>query len=123
MLLINSYIASIKTDASLGIRDSAISEKVFLTLLAAAFEADPHLSYRIRKATVEKLAVPITRVHMSGSAALGVSPQKSTPYASGTSDIGLVIIDERWFARMLEAAQTATRGYTESRESTKMLTE
>lgn len=93
-----------------------IARKVFLTYPTKAFMGKEELQYEILDEVAEKWGVPITSIHVAGSAQIGVSIHKGTPFTAGTSDLDLAIIDGNLFVRYMEAVLKQTRGYTDMSE-------
>lgn len=90
-----------------------IARKVFLTYPTKAFLGDEERQFAILNAVSAHFSVPITCIHVAGSAKLGHSLHKQTAFAPGQSDLDLAIIDSQLFARYLEVGLKLSKGYSD----------
>lgn len=90
-----------------------IARKIFLTYPTKAFVGEEELQYAVLNEVSERWSVPISSIHVAGSAQIGVSLHKGTPFTAGKSDLDLAIIDSSLFIKYMEAVMTMTRGYSD----------
>lgn len=90
-----------------------IARKVFLTYPTKAFVGDEERQFEILNAVSDYCRVPITCIHVAGSAKLGQSLHKNTAFAPGQSDLDLAIIDSHLFTRYLEIGLRLSKGYSD----------
>ncbi|AWH36626.1 hypothetical protein C1929_07610 [Stenotrophomonas sp. ZAC14D1_NAIMI4_6] len=107
------HLAAIDLGLSGRVAHDKIARKVFLTYPTQAFVGNEELQYEILNEVAEQWAVPITSIHVCGSAKLGVSIHKARAFVAGQSDLDLAIIDERLFIGYMEAVLNLTKGYTD----------
>ncbi|QNR96240.1 hypothetical protein ICJ04_11890 [Stenotrophomonas sp. 169] len=106
------HIAAIDAGLAGKVEPGMIARKVFLTYPTMAFVGQEDLQFDILNSVSDKWGVPISSIHVCGSAKIGVSVHKGTPFASGTSDLDLAIIDAGLFVRYMEAVANLTRNYS-----------
>ena len=106
------HIAAIDAGLAGSVEPGMIARKVFLTYPTMAFVGQEDLQFEILNSVANKWGVPISSIHACGSAKIGVSVHKGTPFASGTSDLDLAIIDSGLFIKYMEAVAHLTRNYT-----------
>lgn len=90
-----------------------IVRKVFLTYPTKALVGDEERQFDILNAVSDYFNVPITCIHVAGSAKLGHSVHKKTPFTPGQSDLDLAIIDSRLFTWHLELGLRLSKGYSD----------
>ena len=90
-----------------------IVRKVFLTFPTQAFVGLEDHQYAILNEISEYFGVPITAVHVTGSAKLGRSLHKRTDFRAGESDLDVAIIDTRLFVNYMEIVLRRSKGYSD----------
>ena len=90
-----------------------IVRKVFLTYPTKAFVGNEEQQYDILNHVADYFRVPITCIQVAGSAKLGHSIHKKTPFIPGQSDLDLAIIDCQLFAWHLEVGLKLSKGYSD----------
>ncbi|HEY6022184.1 MAG TPA: hypothetical protein VIY48_20650 [Candidatus Paceibacterota bacterium] len=85
-------------------------EKLFLCYQSAAFLDRQDLRYEISKKIAGQFHVSISSIRFCGSAHIGSSPHKNTPFVEGTSDLDVAIINESLFETYLMHAMNNSRG-------------
>jgi hypothetical protein len=102
-------------DAGLTARKShnEIARKVFLTYPTKVFIGDEERQFEILNEVSIYLRVPITCVHVAGSAKFGQSFHKNTLFNPGMSDLDLAIIDSQLFSALVEIGLNLSKGYSD----------
>lgn len=90
-----------------------IARKVFLTYPTKAFVGDEERQFEILNEVSEYFRVPITCIHVAGSAKLGHSFHKKRAFTPGVSDLDLAIIDGQLFTWYLESGLYQSKGYSD----------
>jgi len=90
-----------------------IARKVFLTYPTKAFVGNEERQYEILNDVAGHFRVPITCVQVAGSAKLGHSVHKKTPFTPGQSDLDLAVIDNQLFAWYLAVGLRLSKGYSD----------
>ena len=90
-----------------------IARKIFLTYPSKAFNGEEESQFRILNEVALHFRVPITCLQVAGSAKIGHSLHKNTPFTPGKSDLDLAIINSGLFASLMERALEISRGYTD----------
>lgn len=80
-----------------------------------AFEQHHQTGFEITERVAEFFSVSVRAVHACGSAKLGFSPVKRTPFLPTESDLDLAIIDHDCFTRYLEIVIRETEQYRDLR--------
>ena len=83
----------------------------FLSFLPDYFKDKVYLLNRIRNAIATKFSLEIHSICICGSAHLGYSYFKNTPFEPGRSDLDVAIISSALFARYYDYALDATDGF------------
>lgn len=107
-----NHLEAIDSDLAASRPHNDIARKVFLTYPTQAFVGDEERQFQILDAVASNFGVPITCIHVAGSAKLGHSIYKKTAFTPGHSDLDLAIIDGRLFTRFLEIGLKASKGYS-----------
>lgn len=90
-----------------------IARKIFLTYPTKAFAGDEERQYNILNEVSEYFNVPITSIHVVGSAKLGYSLYKKKDFSAKDSDLDLSIIDAQLFAKYVGIGLHLSKGYTD----------
>lgn len=90
-----------------------IARKIFLSYPTAAFSGNEELEFEIMNSISMEFGVPISCVHVAGSAKTGKSFYKGTNFTPGVSDLDAAIIDTRLYTHFFEEIFSATRGYSQ----------
>jgi hypothetical protein len=90
-----------------------IARKVFLTYPTKVFVGDEERQFEILNEVSDHFHVPITSVHVVGSAKLGHSIHKKIAFNPGQSDLDLAIIDSYLFTWYLELGLRLSKGYSD----------
>lgn len=90
-----------------------IARKVFLTYPTKAFVGDEERQYEILNDVASYFRIPINSIQVTGSAKVGHSIHKKTPFAPGQSDLDLAIIDSYLFTWHLEIGLRLSKGYSD----------
>ena len=90
-----------------------IARKVFLTYPTSAFIGHEERQYEILNDVASYFRVPITCIHVAGSAKIGHSIHKKTAFVPGQSDLDLAVIDAPLFTCYLEIGLRLSKGYSD----------
>jgi len=90
-----------------------IARKIFLCYPTYAFNNQLELEFEIRNKIANFFKIPILSVQFCGSAKLGFSYHKKTPFTSETSDLDVSIISEMLYIKYLNLAFRVTDGYSD----------
>lgn len=107
------HLSAIEASLKASMPYGEIVRKVFLTYPTKAFFGDEERQFEILNAVSNYFQVPITAIHVVGSAKLGHSIHKKTLFTPGQSDLDLAIIDNRLFIRYLELGLRLSKGYSD----------
>lgn len=107
-----NYLEAIKAGGEAKAPYHEIARKVFLTYPTHAFIGDEERQYNIYNEISCFFDIPISSVHVAGSAKIGRSIHKGRDFVPGTSDLDIAIIDARLFTRYMELVCNVTRNYT-----------
>lgn len=93
----------------------ALSTDVAMRMLVlsptVAFEGCEDIGFSITEAVANFFSVSVRSVHVCGSAKLGFSPVKATPFSPGQSDLDIAVIDHDCFNRYVGDVIIATDQY------------
>lgn len=103
--------ALLKQGISQGKDLSKLTVRALLLSQTFAFEAEQEIGFEITERVAEFFQVSVRAIHACGSAKLGFSPLKGTPFISAQSDLDLAIIDHDCFTTYLEAVIKETDQY------------
>lgn len=84
-------------------------EKLFLCYQSAAFMDQQDQRYEVSKKISKHFNISISSIRFCGSAHIGSSPHKNTPFAEETSDLDVAIVDGRLFEHYLLASMDNSR--------------
>lgn len=106
-----NHIDAINTeiDAKKPYRD--IIRKVFLTFPTHALVGFEDQQFEILDEIRSHFSVPIGSIHAVGSAKIGRSLHKNTPFQPGISDLDLAIVDSNLYLEFVEHVFRLTKGY------------
>lgn len=90
-----------------------IARKIFLTYPTSAFVGHEEEQYAILNEVACHFDVPISSIHVCGSAKVGQSFHKKTAFAAGVSDLDLAIVDGRLFASCVAHGMASSKGYSD----------
>lgn len=90
---------------------STLTLRTLLLSPTFAFEDRADLGFEIIERVAEFFSVSIRAVHVCGSAKLGFSPVKRTPFQLAQSDLDLAIIDPDCFTKYVEIVIKETEQY------------
>ncbi|MFP9470072.1 hypothetical protein AB6D37_15225 [Pectobacterium brasiliense] len=110
------YCNSVKNDFSKNISAYDIARKIYLTFPTYAFESNYDLQFDILNSISQFLSIPITSVHVAGSAKIGRSYHKNTEFSSDKSDLDVAIIDNAWFCKLMEICSKETKSFRDGRK-------
>lgn len=96
-----------------GTQHVVIARKLFSYDHPFAFEGNQEKAFELFNKTANQFRVPINHIKAVGSAQLGYSFLKKTPFVTRRSDLDLAIIDPPLFQIYCEAGYRVTRGYTD----------
>lgn len=71
------------------------------------------IEFEIKRLVSQGLDVPYKSIAIAGSAQLGFSPHKGTPFTRGKSDLDLAIIDAKLFQSLMEMCISVTRAFSD----------
>ncbi len=109
----NSELEALISEAiSKGDGIGKIARKIFLLLPTHAFREQYDLQLDLLTEVSEHLNVPISSVHIVGSAKTGVSLVKGTPFSTESSDIDIAIVDPYLFMKKFEYSFKESDGWT-----------
>lgn len=89
-----------------------IARKIYLTTPTFAFIGKEEKQYDILNEISEKLRIPLTTIHVVGSAKTGKSFHQKTDFIPGTSDLDIAIVDSQLFTKYLDIAFRISEGYS-----------
>lgn len=104
------YCKTVKKDFKKNVDPNDIARKIFLTFPTFAFQDKEDIQFDILNEISLHFSIPITSVHIAGSAKVGRSYHKNTDFTCERSDLDVVIIDNNIFCRLLEVSHKATKG-------------
>jgi hypothetical protein len=90
-----------------------IARKVFLTYPTKAFIGNEERQYEILNDVATYFHIPINSIQVTGSAKVGHSIHKKTPFAPRQSDLDLAVIDSSLFIWYLEIGLRLSKGYSD----------
>lgn len=88
-----------------------ITRKIFLLLPSHAFKNQFDLQLDLLTEVSEHLNVPISSVHIVGSAKTGVSLVKGTPFSKDNSDIDIAVVDPVLYMKKFEYSFKESNGW------------
>lgn len=105
------HIETIKKNLASKVPRRDIVRKVYLTMPTSAFHDNYDIQYDILNSISKYFSVPITSVHVAGSAKVGRSIHKNRDFTPGESDLDIAIIDSGLFTKWMEISFEASRSY------------
>jgi len=108
-----NYFEAIKAGGEARTPYHEIARKVFLTYPTHAFIGDEERQYSVYNEIAIFFEIPITSIHVAGSAKIGRSIHKGRDFVRGTSDLDIAIIDGRLFTRYMEHVCKVSKNYTD----------
>ena len=107
-----NHILAIEAGAAACAPYHEIVRKVYLTFPTKAFIGFEDQQYEVLNEIAKFFSVPITAVQVTGSAKLGRSLHKQTPFIPGESDLDVAIIDAGLFVWYMELVLRESQGYS-----------
>lgn len=98
-----------------GTSSSDVAMRMLVLSPTVAFEGCEDIGFSITESIAEFFSVSVRSVHVCGSAKLGFSPVKKTPFSRGESDLDVAIIDHDCFNRYVGEVIVATNQYRDRR--------
>lgn len=108
-----NYFEAIKAGADARTSYTEIARKIFLTYPTHAFVGNEELQYSVYNEIAIFFDIPISAVHVAGSAKIGKSIHKGRDFMPGTSDLDIAIIDMRLFTRYMEHVCKISKNYSD----------
>ena len=90
-----------------------VAEVGFLIEPSDYFSDKGELLHKIKRMISSQFQVPTRDILVCGSAQIGYSAIKQTPFTPGQSDLDLAIVSQPLFSKVIEQAIDVTRGYTD----------
>lgn len=88
-----------------------VTRKIFLLLPTYVFKEDYDLQLDLLTEVSEFLGIPISSIHIVGSAKTGISLVKGTAFSKVNSDIDIAIVDQYLFMKKFEYSFKESRGW------------
>jgi hypothetical protein len=92
---------------------SEIARKIFLTYPTAAFIGAEEQQYQVLNSIAHYFEIPITTIHVAGSAKTGRSFHQNLDFVPGASDLDVAIIDARLFIKYSEIVYSRSKRYSD----------
>jgi len=108
-----NYFEAVKAGADAKVSYTAIARKIFLTYPTFAFIGDEERQYVICNEIAVFFDIPISSIHVAGSAKIGRSVHKGRDFLPGKSDLDIAIVDMRLFSRYMEHVCGVSKNYTD----------
>lgn len=89
------------------------TEKLFFCYQSAVFLSQQDMRYAISKEIATRFSISLTAVHFCGSAHIGSSPHRQTPFKEGESDLDVAIVSPQLFEEYLLISMNNSRGLTD----------
>ncbi|MGF6494947.1 hypothetical protein ABIE56_003145 [Luteibacter sp. 621] len=90
-----------------------VSSELFLLAPTHGFSGWEEESFALFQEIARFFQVSVRSIHICGSAKLGFSPTKKTPFAHGVSDLDVAVVDPHCFQRYVEAVVLHTKNYSD----------
>lgn len=113
------YCNTVKTDVRNSVPREDIARKIYLTYPTFAFSEKEDVQFLILNAISKKLEIPISSIHVAGSAKVGRSYHKNKEFSAAGSDLDIVIIDGNIFRSLMEDASKTSQGFSDVRTFTR----
>ncbi|PKA71919.1 hypothetical protein ATI02_4932 [Pseudomonas baetica] len=107
------YLKAIKIGKDANTPYNEIARKIFLTFPTHAFIGNEEHQYSVYNEISKFFDVPISSVHVAGSAKIGKSIHKGRDFEPGISDLDIAIIDVRLFLKYMEYVCKVSKNYTD----------
>lgn len=88
-----------------------VTRKIYLLFPTHAFNDQYDIQLELLTEISGYLDIPISSIHIVGSAKTGISFVKGTPFNSETSDIDIAIVDHYLFFKKFEHSHKASNGW------------
>lgn len=108
--MIHTYISEIKSSAA---NSEIEAQKIFLSFQSHFFLLNQSIKFEIEKEIADFFNVSISEIKICGSAHIGESPHKETPFEIGVSDLDVAIISTRLFSMYLKISKANSKNLTD----------
>jgi hypothetical protein len=105
------YLQAIEAGIKAGVPYHEIARKIYITYPTSAFVGAEEQQFEVLNEISVFFGVPISCIHIAGSAKTGRSFHKKRDFIPGVSDLDVAIVDTPLFVQYMEIVFTRSKGY------------